>query len=297
MPRFRVLAACAISLGAVLLAVALSKAVPTLAWAWSGGGLGLARAEPGASEPPWLLKHRDYVAQATLLIIPTSCTGFVAGRPDQIVTAAHCIPVGVRRVEVSAHGKRYVARLDRLDRDTDLALLRLDHPLAVLPLSLSPKLPKPGEHVLFVGRSDRTRNVQIATVKKLARCPSLPKVPKALFTSLNAQPGDSGAPLVDARLRVVGLVHGGARCHIAAPVAPLAEQLEAEQQEQEMPVEAKREGAGYAPSRSLVSEAKIIERHIERASAARGAVELPLKAHEVAGVGGADRCTVSQLRP
>ena len=39
----------------------------------------------------------------------------------------------------------------------------------------------------------------------------------ALFTSIDGIPGDSGAPIVDAGARVVGLVHGGAQCHIATP--------------------------------------------------------------------------------
>jgi S1-C subfamily serine protease len=47
-------------------------------------------------------------------------------------------------------------------------------------------------------------------------------VPQALFTTLHGRKGDSGAPVVDLQLRVVGLVHGGARCSIAAPTAEFA---------------------------------------------------------------------------
>jgi hypothetical protein len=39
-------------------------------------------------------------------------------------------------------------------------------------------------------------------------------------------PGDSGSPLVDGGARIVGLVHGGADCHIATPANTLATMLE-----------------------------------------------------------------------
>ncbi len=47
-------------------------------------------------------------------------------------------------------------------------------------------------------------------------------MPNAVFTSLDARPGDSGAPLVDPQGRVTAIVHGGARCEIAVPTAKLA---------------------------------------------------------------------------
>jgi hypothetical protein len=45
----------------------------------------------------------------------------------------------------------------------------------------------------------------------------LPALGSALFTTIDGVPGDSGAPIVDSAARVVGLVHGGAQCHIATP--------------------------------------------------------------------------------
>lgn len=173
-----------------------------------------------------LLAYQAEVARATLFVQGESCTGFVAEAPHLVVTAAHCIPYPKRRVSVRLpRGRTLMARLDRIDRDTDLALLRLDEALPVVPLLLSERVPAAGDRLMFVGRSDRGNKAQLARVQKLDRCPSLPRVPNAVFTSLAARPGDSGAPLVNVNLRVVGLVHGGARCHIAAPVATLARQL------------------------------------------------------------------------
>ena len=72
----------------------------------------------------------------------------------------------------------------------------------------------------FEGNPSRPR-FQSARLDKIGRCPSLPDLPNALFTSIAGVPGDSGAPLVDVVAEVVGLVHGGARCHIATPADTL----------------------------------------------------------------------------
>lgn len=77
--------------------------------------------------------------------------------------------------------------------------------------------PAPGEPLLFVGRPDHHFEPQRPRLLRLGRCPSLPEVPDALFTTVEGRPGDSGAPILDGSLRVVGLVHGGAACSIAAP--------------------------------------------------------------------------------
>jgi S1-C subfamily serine protease len=173
-----------------------------------------------------LRTQREHVSQAMVLVDNRSCAGFVAHRSDLTVTAAHCIGEDVRGTTIQTRdGKRLHARLEHIDRDSDLALLALERPLAVTPLSLADEVPAVGSSLMFVGRFDRGSRAQRARLKKLGRCPSLPKVADALFTSIDARPGDSGAPVLDDRLRVVGLVHGGARCHIAAPVAPLARQL------------------------------------------------------------------------
>ncbi len=170
-----------------------------------------------------LLAHKDRVAQATVTLPERSCAGAVAGDREHVVTAAHCIPQDAEHVRVRfSRGVLKLSTVEHLDRDADLALLRLSEPAPVEPLEISDELPRRFAPVLFVGRTDRASRVQVARIDRLGRCPSLPGQPQALFTSVQAVPGDSGAPLVDSERRLVGVIHGGAACHIAAPTHALA---------------------------------------------------------------------------
>jgi len=175
-----------------------------------------------------LLSRRESVAQATVTIPAKSCAGFVAQEKTWVVTAAHCIPEGRERFDVKLRdGTVLESSLAYLDREHDLAALLLDQPAPVAPLALAERLPARGAQVLFVGRVDRRLRPQVATIERIDQCPSLPDVSNALFTTLDARPGDSGAPVVDRDLKVVGVIHGGARCHISAPTLGLARELAA----------------------------------------------------------------------
>ncbi len=173
---------------------------------------------------------RERLLQASVIVVPKACAGAVVGSSSHVLTAAHCIPAGDQRVLVKLRsGQQVDSRVEFLDEERDLALLHLDQPAPVQPLGLSQDLPSAGDTLSFVGRFDRApRKAQQAKVLKLGRCPSLPAVDDAVFTSLNARPGDSGAPIVDADAHVVAIVHGGAACHIAAPVTTLARRLAAD---------------------------------------------------------------------
>ncbi|HEV8248005.1 MAG TPA: serine protease [Polyangiaceae bacterium] len=176
------------------------------------------------SERP--ISDRERVLQASVIVVPKACAGSVVASHVHVLTAAHCIPAGADRVDVKLRsGRTLGSRVEYLNVDRDLALLHLDEAVAFEPLELVDRLPLPGDDLFFLGRFDRNRRGQHAGVVKLGRCPSLPNIDDAVFTSINAKPGDSGAPIVDNQLRVVAIIHGGAACHIAAPVYALTREL------------------------------------------------------------------------
>lgn len=174
--------------------------------------------------PPAPVDDGRRLRQATVSL-DRSCAGVVVG-PFELLTAAHCIRAAGQSFRVGyASGAEGRAEAVAVDRASDLAVLRLAVRAPVPPLAIRATEPKVGESVLFTGRNDFGHPFEHAVVRRFGRCPSLPQVPQALFTTIQARPGDSGAPIVDRDYRVVGLVHGGARCHIAAPTEGAARLL------------------------------------------------------------------------
>jgi S1-C subfamily serine protease len=170
---------------------------------------------------------------ATVTLFPGHCAGVVVADGHHALTAAHCIDVapGGHQPVVLRSGKLLTGVVKVVDPERDLAVIRFDEKAPVRALPIATVMPMPGEGLLFAGRNDRPIEPQEVELTRLGRCPSLPGVPQALFTSLRGEKGDSGAPVVDHRLQVVGLVHGGAACAVAAPTAdfaPLVDTLVAE---------------------------------------------------------------------
>ncbi len=166
------------------------------------------------------------LARATVTV-GGRCAGVVATGGVHVVTAAHCLMEHEDAVPLALHdGTPAMGVVAHVDREADVAVLFLESPVAIDGLSFSDELPDEGSAAYFAGRFDRGATLQAIMVERLAPCPSLPGVPRALHTSLRGVPGDSGAPVVDGDLRVVGLVHGGARCSIAAPTHGVPAMLE-----------------------------------------------------------------------
>lgn len=165
---------------------------------------------------------------ATVTLFPGHCAGVVVADGRHALTAAHCIdvPPGERQPVVLRSGRMLSGVVKVVDAMRDVAVIRFDEPAPVRPLPVATAMPVPGEGLLFFGRTDRPNEPQEVELKRLGRCPSLPGVPQALFTSLDGEKGDSGAPVVDRQLQVVGLVHGGAACSIATPTADMVPVLD-----------------------------------------------------------------------
>ena len=166
------------------------------------------------------LAVRRALETASVVVETTGCSGVVAEHPQIIVTARHCVEGESLRVRLSTGAVR-TAWVGATSDATDQAVLFLEEPAGVEPLPLVRRRQIPGTVLYFEGNPSRPR-FQSARLERIGVCPSLPDLKDALFTSIDGAPGDSGAPLVDGASRIVGLVHGGARCRIATPSPPLA---------------------------------------------------------------------------
>lgn len=153
--------------------------------------------------------------EATVLV-GSGCSGVLIDGPDLVLTAAHCI--GDRSsVDLRFAGGAFrTGWVGAIDHVADQALLLLEEPVALRPLRLTPRDPIAGSIVYFGGRPSQP-SFQEATIQRVGRCPSLPQLPNAVFTTIKGIPGDSGAPIVDGTTRLIGIVHGGAQCEIITP--------------------------------------------------------------------------------
>jgi S1-C subfamily serine protease len=163
---------------------------------------------------------RRMLGAASVVVETPGCAGAVAESRQLIVTAKHCLRGPTLDIRLST-GERRTAWLVATNAASDQAVLFLEEPAGVEPLALARRRQIPGTVLYFEGNPGHPR-FQTARLDRIGRCPSLPDLPNALFTSIEGVPGDSGAPLVNAAGAIVGLVHGGARCHIATPADALA---------------------------------------------------------------------------
>ena len=103
-------------------------------------------------------------------------------------------------------GTSLPAKLIGVDRDTDLALLKIDaHGLPALPLGTDAPV-RPGELVLAIGSPEGLRNsITFGIISSVGRQPN-PDLPmEYLQTDAPINHGSSGGPLVDMDGQVVGL--------------------------------------------------------------------------------------------
>jgi S1-C subfamily serine protease len=174
-----------------------SPAVAGLALLAAGCG-GAGAGERAADEPAVVPVHVATAAQRS----GASATAFALGR-DRLVTVAHVLDGGRR---VSAGGRR--GRVLRVDRRLDVAVLDVR---GVRAPPARTAAARPGERVtLRVLRSGEARSLP-ARVRRTITARVLGsggpvRIRPALELAADVMPGDSGAPVLDGRRRVVGMV-------------------------------------------------------------------------------------------
>lgn len=164
----------------------------------------------------------EALRSASVVVDPPGCGGALAESPQLVVTARHCVKDEGATLRVR-FGPRWTRRawVVATDERADQVVLLLEDPVPVEPLAIVHRPQIPGTVLYFIGNPTKPR-FEEARLEKIGRCPSLPDLPNAIFTTIDGVPGDSGSPVVDGAGRIVGLVHGGARCHILTPANTLA---------------------------------------------------------------------------
>ncbi len=175
--------------------------------------LALASGPPRAGAGPVAVERAVLAAS---VLVGTGCSGVLVDGPDLVLTAEHCVQGSATHTLRFSDGTQRTGWVAGVDHNADQALLLLEEPVGLKPLALVRQRPIAGTVLYFAGNPSHPR-FQEAKLDRTGRCPSLPRLPNALFTTIDGMPGDSGAPIVDTGTRVVGLVHGGAQCHIATP--------------------------------------------------------------------------------
>jgi S1-C subfamily serine protease len=177
-----------------------------------------------ADADPEELSPEEKVAllhEATLLLVPPRCAGVILADGRRALTAAHCLPRAEAPLVVQLQdGERIEVALGAVDRARDIAVLHLTKPALFSGLARARELPEVGTEILFAGRPDRSTELQEANIVAIDRCPWLPES-DVLVTTIRGEPGDSGAPIVDRQLRLLGLVQSGFACENVTPTTDI----------------------------------------------------------------------------
>ena len=137
-------------------------------------------------------------------------TAFLWGRQDRALTALHVVESG-REVEVvTSSGRAITARVVRAYAALDLAELALSEVVSAPVLKAAPTIPSVGSPVCLVGHPFPGLLASRGDAPLLAHTLSCGLVTNRadgfLQTDAAVNPGQSGAPLLDASGRVVGMV-------------------------------------------------------------------------------------------
>ncbi|MEM9073053.1 MAG: serine protease [Myxococcota bacterium] len=148
-------------------------------------------------------------AQVPEAVVMLRCDGVRAGTAfavsrERLLTAAHAAQCSRDLEAQTADGRRLRLRVAHFDDEHDLAILRSEDELSLVPLSLREGRVTAGEPVRALGFPVDETGAQITpmvTAGAISRSRE-----DALFSDVAVGPGSSGGPLLDANDAVVGVV-------------------------------------------------------------------------------------------
>src|SRR5436309_12405786 len=114
------------------------------------------------------LAVRRALEAASVVVETTGCAGAIAGSPQIVVTAKHCLKGDTLRVRLSTGAVR-TAWLVATNEASDQAVLFLERPAGVEPLPLVRRAQIPGTVLYFEGNPARPR-FQSARLARIGRC-------------------------------------------------------------------------------------------------------------------------------
>lgn len=137
-------------------------------------------------------------------------TGVIIDERGYILTNYHVVD-GVREIQVTlADDKRYVATLVARDRETDLAVIKIDaaRELSVIPVGTSADL-MPGETVIAVGNAYGYENTVtrgiISALHRAVQVNDAQFYDDLIQTDAPINPGNSGGPLLNIEGDMIGI--------------------------------------------------------------------------------------------
>src|SRR6185295_1907612 len=137
-----------------------------------------------------------------------SGTGFVVDKNGYIVTNNHVVE-GVDRIKVKLHGDdtEYKARLIGTDRETDLAVIKIDakHPLAPVTIANSDSV-QVGDWAVAIGSPfGLEASVTMGIISATDRTSVGQQFQHFIQTDAAINPGNSGGPLLNIKGEVIGV--------------------------------------------------------------------------------------------
>jgi len=155
-----------------------------------------------------------------------AASGTLVDAAGQVVTAAHIAKGRDFTAEVeTADGASHLARIVRLDRRQDLALLRVPTLANASPPARRASPPRAGEGVLVLGApNDRPIAVSVGVVRRVALADRIAYPPfgfdRGIELSIEITQGYSGGPLLDHNGALIGMIAAVGESASTAPDAP-----------------------------------------------------------------------------